>query len=104
VCSFLRVMGCTTDERSGCSFVARSQPRRMARCSSTPGMSTPRPMVTLYMGMPVSWQRRFSVSSATLMLVIMVPSTFFAVASVSPAARRWKPSLMSGGRIFSARM
>ena len=30
VCSFLRVSGCTTDERSGCSRVARSQPRRIA--------------------------------------------------------------------------
>jgi hypothetical protein len=47
VCSLRRVMGCTTEERSGCSRVARSQPRRMARCSSMPGMSTPRPMVTL---------------------------------------------------------
>ncbi len=26
VCSFLRVIGCTIDERSGCSRVARSQP------------------------------------------------------------------------------
>ena len=30
VCSFLRVIGCTTDERSGCSRVARSQPRTIA--------------------------------------------------------------------------
>jgi hypothetical protein len=54
--------------------------------------------------MPVSWQSMFCVSSATLMLVIIVPSTFCAVASVSEAARRLNPSLMSGGRIFSARM
>ena len=30
VCSFLRVSGCTTEERSGYSRVARSQPRRIA--------------------------------------------------------------------------
>ena len=30
VCSFLRVIGCTTEERSGYSRVARSQPARMA--------------------------------------------------------------------------
>src|SRR5258706_2491683 len=47
VCSFLRVIGCTIEERSGCSRVARSQPRRIARLSSTPSTSTPRPMVTL---------------------------------------------------------
>ena len=29
-CSFLRVSGCTTEERNGCSRVARSQPRRIA--------------------------------------------------------------------------
>jgi hypothetical protein len=38
------------------------------------------------------------------MLVIMVPSTFCAVASVSPAASRRKPAFTSGGSIFSARM
>ncbi len=47
VCWFLRVMGCTTEERSGCSRVARSQPRRIAASSSTPSISTPRPIVTL---------------------------------------------------------
>ena len=45
VCSFLRVSGCTTDERSGCSRVARSQPRRIACFSATPSTSTPRPIV-----------------------------------------------------------
>src|SRR5205823_11085413 len=43
-------------------------------------------------------------SSATRMLVIIVPSTCFAVASVSCPASRAKPSFTSGGRIFSARM
>ncbi len=47
VCSFLRVMGCTIEDRSGCSRVARSQPLRIALCSSVPATSTPRPMVTL---------------------------------------------------------
>jgi hypothetical protein len=47
VCSFLRVIGWTTDERSGCSRVARSQPLRMAAFSAKPSTSTPRPMVTL---------------------------------------------------------
>ena len=36
VCSFWRVIGCTTEERSGCSRVARSQPRRIASFSATP--------------------------------------------------------------------
>ena len=36
VCSFLRVIGCTTEERSGCSRVARSQPRRIASFNATP--------------------------------------------------------------------
>jgi hypothetical protein len=36
VCSFRRVIGCTTEERSGCSRVARSQPLRMARFRSAP--------------------------------------------------------------------
>ena len=40
VCSFLRVTGCTTEERSGCSFVARSQPRRIASFIATPSNST----------------------------------------------------------------
>ena len=30
LCSFTRVIGCTTEERSGCSRVARSTPRRIA--------------------------------------------------------------------------
>jgi hypothetical protein len=30
VCWLTRVTGCTTDERSGCSFVARSQPFTIA--------------------------------------------------------------------------
>ena len=47
VCSFLRVIGCTTDERSGCSTVARAQPRAMAASRSTPSTWTLRPMVTL---------------------------------------------------------
>ncbi len=47
VCSLRRVSGCTTDERSGYSRVARSQPRRMACSSSCPSTCTPRPMVTL---------------------------------------------------------
>jgi hypothetical protein len=37
------------------------------------------------------------------MFVIIVPSTCFAVASVSDAARRAKPALMSGGSSFKAR-
>ena len=44
VCSFFRVIGCTTDERNGCSRVARSQPLRIASFSSTPSTSTPRPI------------------------------------------------------------
>ncbi|MNC88781.1 hypothetical protein D3C83_46360 [compost metagenome] len=47
VCSFLRVTGCTTDERSGYSRVARSQPRRIAAFSSKPSTSTLRPIRTL---------------------------------------------------------
>ncbi len=47
VCSFTRVSGCTTDERSGCSRVARSQPRRIAAFTATPSTTTLRPMVTL---------------------------------------------------------
>jgi hypothetical protein len=47
VCSFLRVIGCTTEERNGCSRVARSQPRRIAACNATPSNATLRPMVTL---------------------------------------------------------
>jgi hypothetical protein len=43
-------------------------------------------------------------ASATPMLAIIVPSTRFAVASVSRAASPVKPSLMSGGSILSARM
>src|SRR5687768_4098371 len=46
VCSLRRVSGCTTDERSGCSRVARSQPRRIAACSFAPSTSTPRPIPT----------------------------------------------------------
>ena len=47
VCSFMRVTGCTTDERSGCSRVARSQPRRIAAFSAAPSTATPLPMTTL---------------------------------------------------------
>jgi hypothetical protein len=47
VCSFTRVIGCTTEERSGCSRVARSTPRRSASLSATPSTRTSRPMVTL---------------------------------------------------------
>ena len=48
VCSFSRVSGCTTDERSECPFVARSQPRRMARVHfARRRLTTSRPMVTL---------------------------------------------------------
>src|ERR1700741_2815529 len=54
--------------------------------------------------MPVSWHSRLSVSSATAMLRIMVPSMRFAPASVSAAASRSKPRLMSGGSSFRARM
>jgi len=54
--------------------------------------------------MPVSWHSRLSVSSATAMLRIMVPSMRFAPASVSAAASVAKPRLMSGGSSFSARM
>jgi hypothetical protein len=54
--------------------------------------------------MPVSWQRRLFVSSATAILRIMVPSMRFAPASVSAAASLSKPRLISGGSSFSARM
>ena len=37
---FLRVIGCTTEERNGCSRVARSQPRRIAAVMATPSSST----------------------------------------------------------------
>ena len=47
VCSFLRVSGCTTEERSGCSVVARSQPRRIAAFIAAPSNSTFLPMTTL---------------------------------------------------------
>ena len=47
VCSLRRVSGCTTDERSGCSRVARSQPRRIAAAIATPSAATLRPIVTL---------------------------------------------------------
>jgi hypothetical protein len=53
--------------------------------------------------MPVSWQRRLSVCSATWMLRTIVPSTPFAVASVSDALMRSKPRLMSGGSSLRAR-
>ncbi len=42
-----RVRGWTTEERSGCSCVARSQPRRIASLSAMPSTSTPRPIQTL---------------------------------------------------------
>ena len=47
VCSFLRVSGCTTEERSGCSVVARAQPRRIASFIAAPSNSTFLPMTTL---------------------------------------------------------
>jgi len=47
VCSFLRVTGCTTEDRSGYSRVARSQPLRIAALSAAPSISTRRPTVTL---------------------------------------------------------
>ena len=47
VCSLRRVSGCTTDERSGYSRVARSQPRRMASLSAKPSTHTSRPIATL---------------------------------------------------------
>src|SRR5512146_2937642 len=53
--------------------------------------------------MPVSWHSKLSVSSATLMLVIMVPSTLLAVASDSRPASAANPCLMSGGSSLSAR-
>src|SRR5450631_1119373 len=54
--------------------------------------------------MPVSWHNTVLFSSATLMFLIMVPSTDLPVASVSVLSRRAKPSLMSGGKSFTARM
>src|SRR5690348_3977358 len=54
--------------------------------------------------MPVSWQSRLSVDSATAMLRIIVPSMRFAPASRSRAASASKPRFTSGGRRFSARM
>ena len=47
VCSLTRVIGCTTDERSGCSVVARAQPRAMAAFKAWPSTSTPLPRVML---------------------------------------------------------
>ena len=47
VCSFLRVVGCTTEERNGYSRVARAQPRRIASLRPTPSTSTLRPIHTL---------------------------------------------------------
>ncbi|GJE43384.1 hypothetical protein AEGHOMDF_2563 [Methylobacterium soli] len=44
VCSFRRVIGCTTEERSENSRVALSQPRRIAALSSAPSKRTSRPM------------------------------------------------------------
>jgi len=47
LCSFFRVSGCTTDERSGYSFVARATPRPIAAFSATPSTSTSPPISTL---------------------------------------------------------
>jgi hypothetical protein len=47
VCWFTRVVGCTTEERNGCSRVERAQPRRIASLSPAPSTSTPRPIHTL---------------------------------------------------------
>ena len=44
LCSLCRVSGCTTELRSGCSRVARSQPRRMAAFSAWPSICTSRPI------------------------------------------------------------
>src|SRR5215212_9317071 len=54
--------------------------------------------------MPVSWHSRLLVSSATLMFLIIVPSTDLPVASVSVLSSRLKPSLISGGSNLTARM
>src|SRR5689334_21997052 len=54
--------------------------------------------------MPVSWQSRLSVASATAMLRIIVPSMRFAPASLSRAASASKPCFTSGGSRLSARM
>src|SRR3954465_3140455 len=54
--------------------------------------------------MPVSWQRRLSVSSATRMLRTIVPRIRCAVGSDSADVRRANPSFTSGGNILSARM
>jgi hypothetical protein len=47
VCWLTRVTGCTTEERSGCSFVARSQPVTIACLRRYPSTSTPAPISTL---------------------------------------------------------
>ncbi len=104
VCSFLRVMGCTTEDRSGCSRVARAVPFAMASFSAQPSTCTLRPTSTLKIGMPVSWHSRLSIRSATPMFSIMVARMVFAVASVSDPSSRAKPALMSSGRILQARM
>jgi hypothetical protein len=54
--------------------------------------------------MPVSWHSRLSVSSATAMLRIMVPSMRFAPASLSLLASAANPCFTSGGSSLSARM
>jgi len=54
--------------------------------------------------MPVSWQSRLSVFSATAMFSIIVARIVRAVPSVSAASSRAKPRLMSSGSSFSARM
>src|SRR5204863_82923 len=62
--SFWRVIGCTTDERSGGARVARSQPRRIASLSARPPTPTPRPVHTVENGVPAFWQGRESADSA----------------------------------------
>jgi hypothetical protein len=54
--------------------------------------------------MPVSWHNRLSVSSATAILRIIVPSIRFAPASLSLLASAAKPCFTSGGNSLSARM
>jgi hypothetical protein len=50
--------------------------------------------------MPVSWQSRLPVRSATAMFSIIVPSTAFAVALVSRAASAAKPASRPGQELM----
>ena len=72
VCSFRRVMGWTTELRSGCSRVARSVPRADRLLQRPAVQLHVAADLTLKIGMPVSWQSRLSVRSATPMFSIIV--------------------------------